>query len=249
MDTAVILGAGPEIDFFFSASAASRGKLICFSTNASEGYPTRHHPGIPILNLLEVTESINVLKAQKIERIVTIGSVRIRGAFADARTRTAMAELLSLAPFFLQGSDATRRAYFHKLTSYFEFPLVRDVLPFLFAGSEVAINPDNDALLSTLSQPMPNRTDPDIYGKGYKAKLFRIPPGDLSNIVNRRLYPEKLIRAHREGAVTHFFFDIDRTIVVNVPEMIEYARANRITLQSFREPGQNNGVSVGIPPS
>jgi hypothetical protein len=239
MMTAAILGAGPEIDRFFDFDPSNRKDILPFSTTASDGHPQRHDSGIRVLNILDPREGVAFLHAAGVSRIVTIGSIKIKGN-AYARNLSVIRELPGLAAARFQGKDALRRYYFQKLSGEFEFPPVRSVLPFLFASAEVCVDPgpNSDAAEAILnavrSMDVPAATDAELPVLGCVVKIFRVPKDNARNLINRRLYLDKVKEAHGRG-VKHFYFDIDRTIVVGLSDIISYAKEHAITLRSFKE--------------
>jgi hypothetical protein len=231
MKIAVLLGSGPEIDDFFSLPEELRREVVCFCTNEADGSAAKGH--VQLLDLLEVPQAIGVLKRADVTKIVTIGSIKVQGIVRAALSPSAR-RMLARVGFAKLFNREVAEIFFEELKADFEFPSVRSVLPSLFAEAPVAAGPPADDVLQwALLQPVDREKDYELYLGEKKIKMLRVP-AELSHLTNRRLYLDKLRSSH-EGGVTHLFFDIDRTVVIGLKEMVRYASENHVTLQSFYE--------------
>jgi hypothetical protein len=234
MRTAIVLGFGPDVEYVLSRPEVLPGDVELFSTNLSGVRPNGRQ--LPIINLYGRQDQLNTIKKRGITRVISFGSFKLTGLYhvynADAR-RLVFQHIASL----LRGvdcSDETRRSVFSKFKSEFEFPNVKEELPCLFFECDVAINGDNTLLDKALSAKESLEKDAKFAIDGAKLAIFRVSPDDTTNhLINRRLSLEKFKTMHQKQGVRHFFFQKDRTIIVERDDILAYTKRNALTLQSF----------------
>jgi DUF1009 family protein len=236
MKTAIVLGRGPDVDVVL-ATQVEKPSFELFVTNLSHYRPGERAAKLPLIDVFDVRGAKRMLVEHDIDRIVSIGSFKLAGAYQYLRSAAALQEAKPLVlAIFTHASDEIRRVVFERFANDFEFPSVKEVLPCLFAGEDVSVMADNTLLHLALSASARQRKDTPLLVAGRKTMVFRIPDGQRSSLATRRLYLAKLESIHSKQGVKHVFFDRDQTIVVNLEEMISYARQRGLTFQSFRNP-------------
>jgi len=230
MNTAVLIGQGPEVTALLARADRLPKGLILFETNLSR---VRKHVRFPLVNLFNTTSAPTMLAAQEVSRVVAVGTLRPANPRVKGAEIEQLKRLLREITIAKNANDGTR-IYIHSLLRpKLKFPAVRSVLPFLFARKTVGINPKPDLLAKTLQQHGRSGGCHTVTVSEESIGIFRSRAGEPSTLFNCCLFPEKLEQLHRNKSVKVFFFDRRCTILVEYKRMAVYARKNKLTLQSF----------------
>lgn len=237
MTTAILLGYGPDVDLALDTPGFPPAGAKLYWTNISGYLPPSRLRGLPVVNVFDMPLTMATLKDDGISRIVTIGSLKLTGAYQFLRNAVTVWKAKPLIFALMKGersSDEARKIVFEQVKNEFQFPLICETLPFLFSNEDVAINPKAELLDAALSHPLGFQKDAKLEVQGQLVKMLRVDKEPSSSLVSRRLYPKKLEKICEEDGIRHVFFERERTIVVDLDAMRAYAAVNSVTLQSFR---------------
>lgn len=230
MDTALIIGHGLEAAALLARRHLLSPNLVPFTTSLSFSPPGT--TDFPVLDLDDPYSARRDLKSRNVTGVVMIGSFRIDNPELETAAVIRMANRIGPATSI---SDAIKRTIHTELGPGFEFPAAKSVLPFLFVEDNVGVNCKPDLLARALvAAGSSGCVTVDVDGEA--AKVFKIPGSGEANLFNCCLAPEKLCGLHQNHAVKRFFFDRNRTIILDYDYMRTYALHNELTLQSFVEP-------------
>lgn len=231
MNTAILIGQGPEVDALLARADRLAPNLILLDTNLSGVEVGVRYPKV---DLFDPARVLGMLRRRKASRVTAVGVLRPTGPFLKEAKQYAELKRLSLEILKTPDANEATRKYIHSLLkSDFEFPVVKSVLPFLFARTNVSINPSSALLAEILKQHGRSGKCSTITLDGETAKVFRVPAWEGSNLSTCCLLPKELEKLHQQKSIKRFFFDRNRTIVVNYKRIAAYARKHELTLQSF----------------
>lgn len=205
--------------------------LILLNTNLSGVAAGARYPKV---DLFDPARVLRMLRRRKASRVTAVGVLRPTGPFLKEAKQYAELKRLSLEILKTPDANEATRKYIHSLLkSDFEFPVVKSVLPFLFARANVSINPSSALLAEALKLHGRSGKCSTITVDGEAVKVFRVPAWEGNNLSTCCLLPEKLEKLYEQKSIKRFFFDRNRTIVVNYRRIAAYARKHQLTLQSF----------------
>ena len=140
MNTAIIIGQGPEVAALLERAGLLSDDLILFRTNVSGATPET--VSLPMVDLFDLESARETLLACNVTRIIMIGS--LKPANPDVGKGKSFALLKQLILRIVRGEDAncaTRRHVRSLFKSDFEFPEATSVLPFLFLADDPGNQP------------------------------------------------------------------------------------------------------------
>lgn len=238
MSLGIFLGYGADVELLLSERHNLPPDATLFRVNV-RGLSS-DPDGLELVNPIAIQRQIADLKDRGIKTVVAVGSMKLQISGSNKLLQSGgtfleLIELLKHLPKRSSSSDDGRRYIYSKVASDFHFPKLIDVLPCLFAPTDVSVGRRDDLCAKALADPTSYRRDATVQVDGLKVKVFRVGSEVSNNIITRRLYPGKLKKYHETEEINHFFFDKNRTTVVSLDEMESYARTERLTLQSFTD--------------
>jgi hypothetical protein len=232
MNTAILIGEGREATALRRRANSLSGNLVLFETNLSG--TKRKNTGLPVVDIFHKQRARKALLGRKISRVVMVGLLRPTGPQVDEGEPTRRLAQLSVEIFKAKDPGDGTRKYIHLLLkSDFKFPAVKSVLPFLFHNDGSGVNPRPDLLEKALARSGRSNKCFKITVAGEFAKVFRIEDGNTTDLFNCCLAPKRLEQLHINESIKRFFFDRNRTIIIDYKRMAAYARKNGLTLESF----------------
>jgi hypothetical protein len=238
--TIIALGYGDDVDLVLEKrllipANASLSRVNVLAIRASD----EPHK-LPLINPIGLGKATAAYREEGILNIVTVGSLKPRSPYARRWLREGgsgleLASALTHA-FGTDSSDKLRSYVQRRFGDGFEFPPLRQVLPFLFASDDVAVGDNREDLRNrALQDPSSYRKDAKVNIDGVTVKVLRAPR-QSTHLINRRLFIKKFKDIHCKEGISCVFFDKNRTVVVGLEEMKRYATENELTFQSFIDP-------------
>jgi hypothetical protein len=229
MNTAIIVGHGLEVGALLKRPDLLPKNLILCRTNLSIAPKVSAH--LPAVDMTTDAEARRILSAWKVKRIILIGSLKL--ANPDLEGGASLLRLVERTGKSKNVSDAIKLSIHDLLSSSFEFPAAKSVLPFLFLDRDDGVNCEPDLLAQALAEPAALNGCATVNVAGAATKIFKVDETGEANLFNCCLEPRGLRRLHQEKSVKRIFFDRNRTIVIDYDTMASYARFHKLTLQSF----------------
>jgi hypothetical protein len=231
MNTAILIGRGPEVDALIERADRLPPNLILLDTNLSGVATGVRYPKV---DLFDPARVLRTLRRRKATRVTAVGVLRPTGPFLKEAKQYAELKRLSLEILKAPDANEATRKYIHSLLkSDFKFPVVKSVLPFLFARRNVSINPNTALLEEILKQHGRSGKCSTVTLDGEAARIFRVPAWEGGNLSTCCLLAKELEKLHQQKSIKRFFFDRNRTIVIEYRRIAAYARKHQLTLQSF----------------
>src|SRR3954447_17026114 len=143
MNTAILIGQGPEVAALLARADRLPKGLILFETNLSR---VRKNVQLPLVNLFNTTRAPTILAARNVTRVVAVGMLRPANPRVKGPEIEQLKRLLREITIAKNANDGTRIYVHSLLRPKFKFPAARSVLPFLFVRKTVGINPKPDLL-------------------------------------------------------------------------------------------------------
>jgi hypothetical protein len=229
MNTAIIVGRGPEADVLIERHLSLPKNLLLFRPDFSVSRNKERL--LPSLALTRPGSAKKALSANEVSRIAMIGALRFDNP--DLRRGPFYRHLVAQLGAPGNNSDILKRCIHEKFRGDFKFPSVRTALPFLFLNEDFCVNPEPFILKRALRESFPPAGCTIVNVAGEATKVFRIARGNGTNLFHFCLTPTELRNLHQQKSIKRFFFNRKQTIIIDREEMAAYARKHDLTLQSF----------------